>query len=301
MDAAALRRRFQVPGLTFEDDRGLTRVDVATAQAKASIYTQGAHLTAWDPVGFDPAILLSHKTPMGPGKAIRGGIPIVFPWFATDSKQDRVDGHPGPMHGFARIQEWSLERAQHTDFAMLLRFTQGPSALSRSMGYDHFALTLDFRIGRDLTLAMTVANTGGQPLFFEQAFHAYYEVADIHEVAVSGLEQTSFIDKTDGFKVKPPEGVPVRFTRTTDRVYNRTTATCTIDDHAGRRRIYVRKSGSNSTIVWNAFQETPELSTWDWQEYVAVETGNVGSDAVTLKPGESSIMQSHVTLEKTGS
>jgi len=205
------------------------------------------------------------------------------------------------MHGFARIQEWSLERAQHTDFAMLLRFTQGPSALSRSMGYDHFALTLDFRIGRDLTLAMTVANTGGQPLFFEQAFHAYYEVADIHEVAVSGLEQTSFIDKTDGFKVKPPEGVPVRFTRTTDRVYNRTTATCTIDDQAGRRRIYVRKSGSNSTIVWNAFQETPELGTWDWQEYVAVETGNVGSDAITLKPGESSIMQSHVRLEKTGS
>ena len=299
MDLDALRQRFKVPGLTFEDHAGLTRLQVDTPEATATIYLQGAHLTAWHPAGFEPAILLSHKSDFAPGKPIRGGIPIVFPWFATDQKKDRIDGHPGPSHGFARIQDWSLDKAQRTASGMTLTCSQGPTAVSRSMGFDNFRLMLEFQIGRDLKVTMTVTNTGDKPLEFEQAFHTYYEVADIHETSVSGLEPTSFIDKTDEFKVKPAAGEPIRFAKPTDRVYNNTTATCVIDDKAGARRITVAKSGSHSTIVWNPFAEMADLGPWDWHEYVAVETGNVGSDAVTLAPGAHSVMQAHATLVHT--
>ena len=263
------------------------------------IYLQGAHLTAWQPVGFEPAILLSHKSDFLPGKPIRGGIPIVFPWFATDHKKDRIDSHPGPSHGFARIQDWSLERANRTAGGMALTFTQGPTTVSRSMGYDHFKLSLEFQIGRELKLAMTVTNAGDKPLNFEQAFHTYYEVADIHETSVSGLEPTSFIDKTDELKVKPAAHEPIRFAKPTDRVYNNTTASCVIDDKAGGRRITVAKSGSKSTIVWNPFAEMADLGPWDWHEYVAVETGNVGEDAITLAPGAHSVIEAHATLAHT--
>src|ERR1700722_4423553 len=109
MDAAALRQQFKVHGVTFDEANELTRVQVATKAATATIYLQGAHLTAWQPAGFEPAILISHKSDFAPGKPIRGGIPIAFPWFATDRRKDRIDGHPGPSHGFARIQDWTLE------------------------------------------------------------------------------------------------------------------------------------------------------------------------------------------------
>jgi len=296
MNPVALRQRFTVPGLTFDEADGLTRIHVDTPQATATIYLQGAHLTAWQPAGFEPAILLSHNSSFGPGKPIRGGIPVVFPWFAIDSKQDRIDGHPGPMHGFARIQDWSLDKAQRVGDVMELTFTLGPTAMSHSLGYDNFLLSLEFHIGHELGLAITVTNTGAKPLFFEQAFHAYYEIADIHEVSVSGLETTSYIDKNDAFKLNPAAHEPIRFTKPNDRVYNNTTATCVIDDKAGARRITVAKSGSHSTIVWNPFAELADLGEWDWHEFVAVETGNVGADAITLGPGAHSTMQAQVSL-----
>ena len=299
MDHVSLRQRFSVPGLTFETDGGLTRVHVDTPQATATIYLHGAHIIAWQPAGFEPALLLSHKSDFVPGKPIRGGIPVVFPWFATDRKKDRVDGHPGPSHGFARIQDWSLEKAQRTKDGMTLTFSQGPTAMSRSMGYDNFLLTLEFQIGRELGVAMTVSNTGDKPLNYEQALHTYYKIADIHEVSVSGLEPTSYIDKLDDFKVKPPTQQPIRFSKATDTVYNKTEATCVIDDKAGGRRITVQKSGSHSTIVWNPFAEMVDLGAWDWHEYVAVETGNVGDDAITLAPGTKATMQMRASLEKT--
>lgn len=299
MDPAALRKRFTVPGLTFEADGSLTRLHIDTPLATATIYLQGAHLIAWQPAGFEPALLLSHKSDFAPGKPIRGGIPVVFPWFATDRKKDRIDGHPGPSHGFARIQDWSLDKAQRTKDGVMLSFSQGPTAMSRSMGYDNFLLTLEFQIGHELKVAMTVSNLGDKPLIFEQALHTYYKITDIHEVSVIGLEPTSYIDKLDDFKVKAATGQPIRFSTATDTIYNKTEATCVIDDKPGGRRITVQKAGSHSTIVWNPFAEMPDLGAWDWHEYVAVETGNVGDDAITLAPGTKSTMQLHTSLEKT--
>jgi len=298
MDAVALRQQFSVPGVTFDEANGLTRVHVATKAATATVYIQGAHLTAWQPAGFEPAILLSHKSDFAPGKPIRGGVPIAFPWFATDRKQDRIDGHPGPSHGFARIQDWKLESVAPVNDTMHLTFTLGPTEMSRAMGYAHFATKLEFSIGHELTMAMTVTNTGAKAMSYEQAFHTYYEVADIHEVSVDGLEPTSFIDKTDAMKVKPAEHEPIRFTKTLDRMYNHTAADITIHDVAGRRKILLHKTGSDTTVVWNPFGPLPDLGEWDWHSMCAVETVNAGDDAITLAPGESKVMVKHVKLMK---
>src|SRR5271155_4454583 len=105
MDIAQLNEHFGMPGtLAFhQTDSGLVYADVTTPQAKAKVYLQGAHLAAWQPAGPQPFIFLSRKSALVPGKPIRGGVPIAFPWFAN-----RHDGKPGPSHGFARIQEWTL-------------------------------------------------------------------------------------------------------------------------------------------------------------------------------------------------
>src|ERR1700691_2930891 len=102
MDIVALNENFGLPGLlTFEESNGLTCAVVTTPAASATIYFQGAHLTHWQPAGEESVLFLSGKSAFQKGKAIRGGVPVIFPWFG-----DRHDGQPGPAHGFARTAEW---------------------------------------------------------------------------------------------------------------------------------------------------------------------------------------------------
>src|SRR5947209_16825501 len=132
-----LRSRFKGQSfLTFDQVNGLVRVNVAMPTATAQIYLQGAHLTAWQPRGEEPVIFFSRKSELSPGRPLRGGIPIASPWFATDKKADRVDGHPGPSHGFARLQNWDLSSARRNGENAELAFTLGPTDMSRKMGFD---------------------------------------------------------------------------------------------------------------------------------------------------------------------
>ena len=121
--------------LAFRENDGLLFADIATAAATGSLCLQGAHLLAWHPTGQQPVIFLSQKSDMTPGKPIRGGVPLLFPWFGP-----RHDGKEGPMHGFARTQNWKLELAALAGEDLHLTLTQGPTELTRSLGFDHFRL-----------------------------------------------------------------------------------------------------------------------------------------------------------------
>jgi|SRR6185312_4882099 len=298
-DLASLQRRFaSTDFLTFDQHDSLIRVHVTTRQATATIFLQGAHLTAWQPDGQQPVIFLSRKSEFLPGKPIRGGIPIAFPWFAIDSKPDRIDGHPGPSHGFARLSEWTLSSAVRSGENAVLTFELDPNDLSRSLGFGHFHLKMVFTIGPTLTLALTVSNTDDKPLQFEEAFHTYYAVTDIHEITVTGLEATGFIDKTDNMKRNPATNAPLTYTKFTDRVYNNTTAACTIHDGAGKRSIHIHKENSNTTVTWNPWNELPDLGPWEWHEMVAVETANTAENTVTLAPGANHTMRATISCDK---
>ncbi len=297
MEISELNRQFGLGGaIRFEQERNLVRARISTSGCDAALYLQGAHVTHWQPSGTAPVIYLSRKSEFAPGKPIRGGIPIVFPWFANDSKKDRFDGHPGPSHGFARIQNWTVESATHHGEDIHLRLMLGPTDMSRSMGFDHFQLALEMSFGATLQYTLTVRNDAATPLAFEEAFHAYFHVMDVHEVTVSGLEPTAYIDKTDNFKVKPPAGAPIRFTGPTDRVYANTEAALTIHDGLLHRDLLVEKTNSHTTVVFNPYKAMPDLGEWEWHEMVCVETANVGSNGITLSPGASQQMSMRVSV-----
>ena len=104
-----LNERFGLNGAVIFDEGpgGLTRATITTDTATAEIYLQGAHVARWQPRSAEhPVLFLSPKSQFVPGKAIRGGVPLVFPWFA-----ERKGGLPGGMHGFARTLPWEIGRA----------------------------------------------------------------------------------------------------------------------------------------------------------------------------------------------
>jgi glucose-6-phosphate 1-epimerase len=303
MDVAELEERFAVPGvLGFEQTAsGLAAARVTAPAAAATVYLQGAHLTDWQPAGEAPVLFLSARTELAPGKAIRGGVPVIFPWFGP-----RHDGKTGPSHGFARTSVWELGFAALAGDEVHLTFTLGPSEASRGLGFDHFRLAYRMVLGRTLTLELTVANDSGSgaPLEFEEALHTYFRVADVRQASVTGLGGTAYIDKRDELRRKlQPEG-PMVLTAATDRVYIDTTATCAIDDAAGKRRIAVAKTGSHSTVVWNPWAELaatlPDMEPDAWPGMLCVETANVGESAVTLQPGETHTMGAVISVEGAG-
>ncbi len=297
LNLAQLNDHFGIPGvLAFHaTSGGLICADISTSQATAVVYLQGAHVTAWQPKGQAPAIFVSRKSDFTPGKPIRGGVPIAFPWFAA-----RHDGKTGPSHGFARIQDWTLAFAALAGDDLHMTFTLGPTEISRGLGFDRFRLAYQLTIGRALTMELVVVNDGAVPLIFEEALHTYYAVSDIHEIGVTGLEGVTYLDKNDSLKPKQQHGT-IAITEPTDRVYLNTTTTCALHDAGSKRRIRVSKAGSNTTVVWNPWEtgaaKLPDMDATEWHEFIAIETVNADANAVTLAPGATHVMSAAVSIE----
>jgi glucose-6-phosphate 1-epimerase len=297
LDLTRLNDHFAIPGvLAFHaTTSGLIRAEISTSHASAMVYLQGAHVTAWQPKGRQPAIFVSRKSDFQPGKPIRGGVPIAFPWFAT-----RHDGKTGPSHGFARIQEWTLAFAALAGDDLHMTFTLGPSEMSRNLGFDHFRLAYQLRIGKTLTMELAAANDSTVPLVFEEALHTYYAISDIHEITVSGLDGTTYLDKNDNLQPKQQHGAIV-ITEPTDRVYLNTAGTCILHDPGSKRSIRVAKAGSNTTVVWNPWEsgaaKLPDLEPTEWHEFIAIETVNAAANTITLAPGATHVMRATVDIE----
>lgn len=284
---AADLRRFQKPGVaTFTDhEGGLTALDVSTPQATGRLFLQGAQVTAWQPAGHEPLLFCSGKSHFAPGRAIRGGVPVIFPWFGA--KADEPDF---PQHGFARTSEWEVMSVDHeVDLGVTVVLWLHDSEESRTL-WPH-AFTAEFRVtfGHMLHTMLKIQNRHPAAIEFEEALHTYLAVSDAREVKILGLEGATFLDKVDGSQRKPPAGDPIVFTGETDRVYLDTESAIHLEDPGLRRRITVQKTGSGSTVVWNPWIEKArrmsDFGDDEWPRMVCIETANAADDAVSVEPG----------------
>jgi glucose-6-phosphate 1-epimerase len=286
MDITALNENFGLPGvLLFEQHGELTRAVITTPAASATVYLQGAHVAEWQPTGHQPVLFMSDASAFKRGKAIRGGIPVIFPWFG-----DRHDGHPGGAHGFARTEEWEFGFAALVGDELHMSLLLTPNETSRALGFDHFRVVYHLTIGRELSLKLTVASDGETPLVYEEALHTYFAIGDIRQTSVTGLHNIEYIDKRNGGARKVQTDDPLVLTRDTDRVYLSTESTCVIDDAANRRKITVAKTNSSTTIVWNPWADlTAKMADMEpdgWQSMICIETANAGDASITLAHGE---------------
>lgn len=298
MAARELTNGFDIPkALRFEDGPGgLTRALVSTPAAEAELYRQGAHLTQWTPRGQRPVLYVSSTSLFAPGKAIRGGVPIIFPWFGS-----RGDGKPGPAHGFARTLEWVVESTKlREDAGVEIMLSLASNDATRALFEPDFRAHLRVALGSELEVELEVRNEGPERFTFEEALHTYFAVGDIREASVTGLEGTTYIDKTDGFKRKRQGSEPVCLSKETDQVHVDATATCIIHDAVWKRRIVIEKSGSSSTVVWNPWSEKtkgmPDMPADGWKEMLCVETANAADNAVHLSPGESHKLNARIRI-----
>ena len=137
------------------DEHGLGRILLTTRGGEVAVCLHRAHVTGWRPAGGDPVLWMSGCSAFAAGKAIRGGVPICFPWFG---------GRPGrpdaPSHGFARLLEWELESTDQPDdgnTAIVLRL----SSSEKTHAYWPYDFELRYRVavGAELVLVLEVADS----------------------------------------------------------------------------------------------------------------------------------------------
>jgi D-hexose-6-phosphate mutarotase len=283
-------RRLEISGRVeiVNGHGGLPLVKITTPWSAAEIYLNGAHVTHFQKNGEPPLIFMSAKSYFAPGKAIRGGVPICFPWFGNR------DGEPS--HGFARSTEWQLVKtAALPDGTVAVHFAlpQIPGREAWKNLRTEFIVT----VGETLTMELIAANDGcDETLVIENCLHTYFQVGDIGAVSLTGLRDAPFDDFAAGDNgVRKMENDAVlRIAKETNRVYPDNAATVEIIDEKLQRKIRVEKFNSQSTVVWNPWttQKLPDdFDSAEHKNMVCVESGNVKQNKISLAPGATSALK----------
>ncbi len=298
LDVTELDRRFGIPHIArvCEGDGELARVDITSPLARGEMYLHGAHVTSWRPAGSEEVLFLSTKSRWEEGQAIRGGIPICFPWF-----RGKADDPHAPAHGFVRTRSWQLGSIVETKAGVTVSMSIESDEQTRQWSPAEFRLEHRVTFGSELALELVCTNTGRTPLRFEEALHTYNRVADIHNARLQGLDGTSFLDNTDANKEKMQLG-DVTIASQTDNAFINTQNAVDLLDPKMSRRIRLQKANSSTTVVWNPWQEGAsrlrDLREGEWTQFLCVEASNIIVGAVTLGPGQVHTMSAVLSVAR---
>jgi glucose-6-phosphate 1-epimerase len=284
--ALADRLRF-VPG-----PGGWPLIEVHGPEANALVSLYGGQVLSFQPADAGTEVLfLSEHAQYQPGKAIRGGVPICWPWFGPDPL-----ALVRPSHGLARTRLWAVLETGTTptgEIRITLGLNETPE--TRAVWPHAFELRLDIVVGPSLRLSLSTRNTGDRPFTLTQALHSYFAVGDIAQTTVTGLDGCRYADKAAGADgaEKMQTGV-VRIDAEVDRVYANPPPVLTVVDGAGQREVSIASEGSRSAVVWNPWADLSarmaDLDDQAYRRFVCVETANAGDDRVTVAPGESQVI-----------
>lgn len=295
----SLNQQFGIAGhLQFiEVDGGLTFAEINNAHATASIALQGAHIATFQPKGEEPIIWLSKLAKFIPGKSIRGGVPVCWPWFgphATDSKL--------PGHGYARTVMWEVQETKAlTDGSTFIRFGLIENETTKAQWPHASTVQLEATVGKALKVELITKNTGSATFQLGEALHTYFHISDVGNMTIRGLEGCEYIDKVGETTRRTQQGGIV-IESEVDRVYVNTTADCIIEDKGLKRAIRIAKSGSKSAVVWNPWTEKADkmgdFGPQGHRGMVCVESGNAFDNIVTVQAGETHRLVAVYSSEK---
>lgn len=232
--------------------------------AEAIVTLYGAHLISWTTPDRRQRLFCSARSALDGTRAIRGGVPVIFPQFAERGT--------GMRHGFARVSNWRLGENGIHDGAAFAVFTLSRAELApASMAAWPHGFELQLRVAvRDDTLSLTleVSNTGADAFAFSSALHSYFLVDAIAGVAIEGVQQ----------------GV-LRIDGKIDQIYSAIAGDIVLREPGATLRL--TQEGFCDAVVWNpGAADTAALSDMqddEYERFVCVEAALIAP--ATLLPG----------------
>ena len=280
-----------------EIEHGFTYIEINNARAHATISTYSGQVLSYRPKTQQHDLLfVSDRAYYEDGKAIKGGIPVCWPWFGADP-----DDLGRPAHGFVRNRQWEVTGSESlADGSTKVIMGLSDTDETREIWPHPFKLSIEITVGDSLKVALVTQNSGTEAVTISQALHTYFYVGDIGKVQVLGLEGTEYLDKVDGFAQKTQSG-PVVIDGEVDRIYKGVTGELVIDDAALGRKIRIASTGCSTAVVWNPWIEIAasmgDLDDDDYRKMICVETANAGPETVHINAGDSYRLQAEYTIE----
>ena len=275
-------------------DNGFKYIEIENKQAEAKIALQGAHLFHYK-VKDKPSLLwLSESAYFEEGKAIRGGIPVCFPWFGKNKEDPSL-----LQHGFARTQLWTVILEEEIDEGTThIQLQLKPNTDTLEQWAYQFDVTLDIIIGHELSIALSVTNTDTKPFEISTALHTYFSVSDIDNISIKGLDNRAYYDALEE-KTSIQNG-DILIQEEVDRVYSNPSEMITLLD--GDAKVNLQQEGSNSLVVWNPWidksKQMADMTENGYRTMMCLETSNAREDARVLKPNESHVLRAIISQEK---
>ena len=249
--------------------------------AAATLHAQGAHLTGWTPAGRDEQLFTSARAIYAEGVAIRGGVPVIFPQFASEG--------PLPKHGFARTLPWQLVaqgRRPEGDASARYELRESPETLAQ---WPHaFEAALVVTLGAAaLQVALHIRNSGAAPFRFTAALHSYLAVSDIAAARIHGLRGLHYRNSAAGGRMEQEAAESLAISGEVDRIYFDTPPELLL--HDGTRRLQVSQQGFADTVVWNPgallAARLADLAPEEYRRFVCIEAAAI-QRPVALAPGQ---------------
>jgi len=276
-----------------EFDNGFKYIEVRNNQAEAKIALQGAHLFHYKEKDTAPLLWLSEAAYFEECKAIRGGIPICFPWFGKNKNDPSL-----PQHGFARTEVWSVVVEEEVDDSTThIQLQLKPNRDTLEQWTYLFNVTLNITIGHELTMVFSVTNTDTKPFEISTALHTYFSISDIDNISIKGLENRAYYDALEGETFIQDGDIIIQ--EEVDRVYSHPSKTVTLLDR--NVKINLQQEGSNSLVVWNPWigksKQMADMTEDGYRTMMCLETSNAGEDSRVLKPNESHVLSAVISSQ----
>ena len=280
-----------------EIEHGFTYIEINNSKAHATISTYSGQVLSYRPKGQQHDLLfVSDKAYYEDGKAIKGGIPVCWPWFGPDPEDQGR-----PAHGFVRNRQWGITASESlADGSTRVVLSLVDTDETRGIWPHPFRLDIEITVGDSLTVALVTHNTGDGSITISQALHSYFQVGDISKVRVLGLDGTDYLDKVDGAARKTQAG-PVTIAGEVDRIYLGVTGEQVIDDESLGRKIHITSRGCSTAVVWNPWSEIAasmaDLGDDDYRKMLCVETANAGPETIDIAAGAEYRLEAEYTIE----
>ena len=280
-----------------EIEHGFTYVEINNDKAHATISTYSGQVLSYRPKGQQADLLfVSDKAYYEDGKAIKGGIPVCWPWFGADP-----EGLGRPAHGFVRNRQWEVSASESlADGSSRVVLSLGDNEATRNIWPHPFKLSIEITVGDSLRVALVTHNSGAASITISQALHTYFHVGDISKVSVLGLEGTDYLDKVDNSARKTQAGA-ITVDSEVDRIYEGVSGELVIDDESLGRKIRIASRGCSTAVVWNPWIETAaamgDLDDDDYRRMLCVEAANAGSETIEIAAGGEYRLEAEYTIE----
>ncbi len=280
--------------LTFSEEKHMIVANIESQFSSAKISLYGAQVLSFTPKGERDLLFLSQDAFYQNGKAIRGGIPICWPWFGA-----HPDTNDLPSHGFARLSNWDVIQTSSNNGEVHIQLQLKNSEANEALWPYKFETLINLSIGKSLKLSLTTINKDDKAFTISSALHSYLNISDSEKIKVEGLENTEYRDDvlhTTSLQNESQLSIKGEF----DRQYINTSKSCLINDPSFERQIQIDKEGSQTTVVWNPgdklSSKMKDLGDNEYKNMLCIEAANNINDTITINPGESHSLQTQISL-----